>query len=309
MQQTTNFKLNLPEGSDLFAPMHDFNPNWSAIDNQMQLNRLSSMQEADCIFAGGVFQLTRKVKGSTFFRFTAPADYTAGNTFTVDGEVFTAGLAGNFATLPDGAFTNGNIVVAYLDAGDAKKMALMTGSSPLPKDIDAKTLEGHGADYFATAQALEAVNSTATSAGNAVQNALTKAQNAFFRKKIVWTNPNPSIAFGAQEVQFTTPLDPGNFATFQMVQYRQEASDGTTHRYTCLYPNESISYPSSINLNMRAKDGSLLIFNRDATFTSKKAIFSDAFGTSITGGNVNSVGVNNSMIIPETITYYYQREV
>ena len=203
MQQTTNFKLNLPEGSDLFAPMHDFNPNWSAIDNQMQLNRLNSMQEADCIFAGGVFQLTRKVKGSTFFRFTAPADYTAGNTFTVDGEVFTAGLAGNFATLPGGAFTSGNIVVAYLDTGDAKKMALMTGSSPLPKDIDAKTLEGHGADYFATAEALSAVNQTATSAGNTANSAITKIGGVFINRKRIWTNENALQAVNNLQARFT----------------------------------------------------------------------------------------------------------
>lgn len=200
MQQTTNFKLNLPEGSDLFAPMLDYNPNWSAIDNQMQLNRLNSMQEADCIFAGGVFQIKRKVIGSTFIKFTAPANYTAGNTFTVDGEVYTAGLAGNFAALPDGAFTSGNIVVGYLDMGDAKKLALMTGSSPLPKDIDAKTLEGHPASYFATQVSIAEVNATATSAGSVANNAATWARNAAIKFKQVWKNVNPLASYGAMTI-------------------------------------------------------------------------------------------------------------
>lgn len=307
MQQTTNFKLNLPEGSDLFAPMLDYNPNWSAIDNQMQLNRLNSMQEADCIFAGGVFQLTRKVKGASFFRFTAPADYTAGNTFTVDGEVFTAGLAGNFAALPDGAFTNGNIVVAYLDAGDAKKLAIMTGSSPLPNDIDAKTLEGHGADYFATAQALTSVNDTAVSAGNTANSAIQKARGAHFSRHELWRNSNPSNGFGAQDIIYTSQI-PGedNYARFYMLEYKTFTTGES--RYSAIFPSESIRYPSVIIDFFTGGDGTVHVTFRTIQFTSKKATISS--GTTMTirsGGGSISPSDNTFNLIPVAIIAYYQK--
>lgn len=182
--KTNNFNLDLPVGDDLFNPLWP-NSNTNKIDAQMKKNMDNSVTKADCVFNTNKFIITREDKTGKIFKFIAPNDYVAGYTFTVDGTAMDGIVAGTGDTLADGCFMNGHEVIAYIDETTAS-LAFLVGSS-LPDAIDATTLEGHGADYFATAAGLAATNQVATSAGQVANQALEAAQKAGMKKTVVFS--------------------------------------------------------------------------------------------------------------------------
>ena len=173
--KTTNFNLDLPTGDELFNPLWP-NSNTTKIDAQMKKNMDNSVTKADCVFNTNKFIITREDKTGKIFKFIAPNDYVAGYTFTVDGTAMDGIVAGTGDALANGCFMNGHEVIAYIDETTAS-LAFLVGSS-LPDAIDATTLEGHGADYFATAAGLAQTNQVATSAGQVANQALEAAQAA-----------------------------------------------------------------------------------------------------------------------------------
>lgn len=194
--KTTNFNLDLPTGDELFNPLWP-NSNTTKIDAQMKKNMDNSVTKADCVFNTNKFIITREDKTGKIFKFIAPNDYVAGYTFTVDGTAMDGIVAGTGDALADGCFMNGHEVIAYIDEVTAS-LAFLVGSS-LPDAIDATTLEGHGADYFATAAGLAATNQVATSAGQVANQALEAAQKAGLTKTILWENPNTKGNFTLNE--------------------------------------------------------------------------------------------------------------
>lgn len=194
--KTNNFALDLPTGDELFNPLWP-NSNTTKIDTQMKKNMDNSVTKADCVFNTNKFIITREDKTGKIFKFIAPHDFVAGYTFTVDGTAMDGIVAGTGDALADGCFMNGHEVIAYIDETTAS-LAFLVGSS-LPDAIDATTLEGHGADYFATAAGLAATNQVATSAGQVANQALEAAQKAGLTKTILWENPNTNGLFVLNE--------------------------------------------------------------------------------------------------------------
>ena len=204
--KTTNFALDLPTGDELFNPLWP-NSNTTKIDAQMKTNMDNSVTKADCVFNTNKFIITREDKTGKIFKFIAPNDYVAGYTFTVDGTAMDGIVAGTGDALADGCFMNGHEVIAYIDETTAS-LAFLVGSS-LPDAIDATTLEGHGADYFATAAGLAATNQVATSAGQVANQALEAAQKAGVKTVVV---KNGVIqAFAGQNYSFTNVPDDVKF--------------------------------------------------------------------------------------------------
>lgn len=202
--KTTNFSLDLPTGDELFNPLWP-NSNTSKIDAQMKKNMDNSVTKADCVFNTNKFIITREDKTGKIFKFIAPNDYVAGYSFTVDGTAMDGIVAGTGDALADGCFMNGHEVIAYIDETTAS-LAFLVGSS-LPDAIDATTLEGHGADYFATAAGLTATNQVATSAGQVANQALKAAQTAGMKLTTLWENPNAQGSFTEDsDYNFSTPL-------------------------------------------------------------------------------------------------------
>lgn len=202
--KTTNFNLDLPTGDELFNPLWP-NSNTTKIDTQMKKNMDNSVTKADCVFNTNKFIITREDKTGKIFKFIAPNDYVAGYTFTVDGTAMDGIVAGTGDALADGCFMNGHEVIAYIDEATAS-LAFLVGSS-LPDAIDATTLEGHGADYFATAAGLAATNQVATSAGQVANQALEAAQKAGMKLTTLWENPNAQGSFTeGSDYNFSTAL-------------------------------------------------------------------------------------------------------
>ena len=85
MQSTTNYGLNIVEGTDIVNPLTQFNPNFTDIDSIMKANADASVDHATCIKTGTVHAVTRTNTGASVFRFTATGNWNTGDTMTVDG--------------------------------------------------------------------------------------------------------------------------------------------------------------------------------------------------------------------------------
>lgn len=187
MRKTANYELNIAEGSDRYNHLTIDNPNYEKIDITMKANEDSAVQTATELKSGTVHAITRNKPNASMFRFVATSDYTSGETFTVDGQQVTA-LLPNGATLGTGAYhINANVLCCLVGTN----MTVYTIG--VAENIDATTLDGHNADYFATADSLTAVQTTATSAGIVANNALNSANTN--KAKILWVNPNVNAQY------------------------------------------------------------------------------------------------------------------
>lgn len=146
MKTTPNYGLKAYEGSDLFNPLTVESVNMENIDKIMFSNKNAGVQLANEVKAGTVHAITREATGASVFRFVATSAWTAGDTCTVDG-VQVSTLLANGETLPTGAWQINSNVLCIITG------SLLTVFTTPPTgqagDIDAKTLDGHTADYFA----------------------------------------------------------------------------------------------------------------------------------------------------------------
>lgn len=103
MQQTSNYNLNLPEGTDVVNPLVDYNPNFSTIDSAMKANADRTVGRATCIKSGTTHVITRSNTGSNIINFTATGDWNEGDTMTIDSVIVSVFLPDGNAAL-DGAY-------------------------------------------------------------------------------------------------------------------------------------------------------------------------------------------------------------
>lgn len=173
MTQTTNFNLNIVEGTDNVNLLTQMNPNTEAIDVQMKTNEDHGIQEATELFTSTVHAITRLKPDAKVFRFTAVSNYTAGETFTVDGVQVTALLTSGEA-LTTGSFIIGSEVICAL-RDTLLTVFVNAGTASIAKN--AEKLGGELPSYYGTAEdvatavdnaatALETANAVSASVGN-----------------------------------------------------------------------------------------------------------------------------------------------
>lgn len=113
MTQTTNYNLNIVEGTDVVNPLVQVNPNFQTIDQVMKANEDKTVATATEVKSGTNHAITT-VNDANMFRFVATSDFRTGDTFSVDGTTVTATLSSG--ELPkDRAFVVGTSVVCILD--------------------------------------------------------------------------------------------------------------------------------------------------------------------------------------------------
>lgn len=208
MHKTTNYELNIADGSDKYNHLTIDNPNYEKIDITMKANEDSAVQTATELKSDTVHAITRNKPNASMFRFVATSDYTSGETFTVDGQQVTA-LLPNGATLGTGAYhVNANVLCCLVGTN----MTVYTVGAA--ENIDATTLDGHSADYFATATALATVSSTAESAGivaNAANTTANEVKNEVVNKapkqRVLWKNQSPKSSFSGQTINLNGSYD------------------------------------------------------------------------------------------------------
>lgn len=170
MINTTHYNLNIVEGSDLVNPLTQLNPNFETIDAAMYANEMAAFTLATELKSGTVHALTRTVTGATLFRFVATSDFTAGDTFTLDGSQVTA-LTTDGQPLTTGSYRIGMTVLA---AVTGTVMTLFVSSGTVATAADSERLGGELPAYYATAADLQTVSNTATAAGSLAANAIPK---------------------------------------------------------------------------------------------------------------------------------------
>ena len=114
MQNTSNYNLNLVEGTDLVNPPIQFNPNFQTIDSAMFANKEKTVGTASEVVTGTVHAIVRANQDADVFRFTATGAWVTGDTMTVDGTAVTVHLTDGTAPL-DGAYVIGAEVLAILN--------------------------------------------------------------------------------------------------------------------------------------------------------------------------------------------------
>ena len=144
MNQTTNYELKQYEGSDTFNPLQVDVPNMTTIDTVMHNNELNSIPTATHVLSGTVHALVRSKPDSRFFQFVATADFTFGDTVTVDGIAYTAQTT-NGQVLNTDAFVENANVLCCLTGSELTFYVSSVGTAP-----DADRLGGELPSYYAT---------------------------------------------------------------------------------------------------------------------------------------------------------------
>lgn len=183
MTNTTNYQLKKVEGTDLFNPLTQINPNWDDIDTAMKANQIAGVTNCTHTKSGTLHALVRATGGVPVIRFNATGDFRTGDTFTLDGQNVTARMPDG-SSLPDYAFRiNSNIIGiqaggvltlftngAAIDTTKFMKMADYVGNSATGKvhasetadtatnatnATNASALDGNPATYFAPKSLLQ----------------------------------------------------------------------------------------------------------------------------------------------------------
>lgn len=178
MRSSTNYNLRLVEGTDLVNPLIQDVPNYEKIDEVMKDNEMASIGTAVELVSQTVHAITRTWKTTDVFRFTATANFTAGETFTVDGIQVTA-LLPSGEPLRTGSYITGSEVLASLNT-ETNVMTVYVSGGTATLAQDSERLGGELPSYYAKKTEVDTAQNTATSAGvlaQATQSELTAFKN------------------------------------------------------------------------------------------------------------------------------------
>ena len=167
MQTTDNVGLKLYEGTDLFNPLVVENPNCETLDEVIKAISDQAIGSATELVTGTVHALTRGLDDTDrdVFIFTATSNFTAGDTFTLDGQQVSA-LTVAGTQLSNNCYIIGSSVLVH------KRDTLLTFYVSETTAKDAEKLGGELPSYYATKTGLDAVvadiSALATKVGTAV---------------------------------------------------------------------------------------------------------------------------------------------
>ena len=168
--QTTYYEFNKPSGTDLVNPLVDTNPNWDIAD--AALHELNERSVANCteVVSLGVHALSTLNTDTKFLKWIATANFTAGETFTLNG-IAVAAATPSGAPLATNAYVSGAVVMACLNSDNTAMTVFLSGTNVAS---DSERLGGELPSYYATNSDM----------GNA-QTDITNIQNALGNTSIV----------------------------------------------------------------------------------------------------------------------------
>lgn len=202
MQQTTNYNLLIPEGTDVVNPLTQVNPNFQTIDGAMFANKQASIGTASEVVTGTVHAINRNNPDSDVFRFTATGAWTSGDTMTLDGLAVTVHLSDGTTPATNSyiigaevlAMVNGTLVTLAISttppAQGVTSFNSRTGAVvPAASDYDSSMI-----DYDNTASGLNATD---------VQSAIDEVVD------IVGSNVHTTTTYDtlAENVPYSVPAD------------------------------------------------------------------------------------------------------
>ena len=193
MNTTTNYGLKLYEGTDLFNPLVVENPNAGDIDTALKAVSDNAVGTATELTTGTVHAITRADADRNVFLFVATSNFTAGDTFTLDGNQVSA-LTPDGQQLATGSYVIGSSVLCALHD------TLITVYVNPAKVKDADMLDGHDSSYYATDEDLDTVAGTIQAVSDKVGTAV-----------LTTTAPDCSGAINELNVHLTANSTPFRF--------------------------------------------------------------------------------------------------
>lgn len=145
MENTTNYSLRKYQSGDLFNPLTVNNPNLDDIDTDMKAISDRAIGRATELVSQGVHAITLLDTDCKTFKFVATGNYSAGETFTVNGIQANAYTPSGSA-LTSNAFVTGSIVLGTLNEDGTAITFYLTGSAVAD---DSLKLGGELPSYYA----------------------------------------------------------------------------------------------------------------------------------------------------------------
>lgn len=146
METTTNYGLKKYQSGDLFNPLTVNNPNLDDIDTDIKAVSDRAIGRATELVSQGVHAITLLDTDCKTFKFVASGNYSAGETFTVNGIQCNAYTPSGSA-LTSNAFVTGSIVLGALNEDGTAITFYVTGSAVAD---DSLKLGGELPNYYAT---------------------------------------------------------------------------------------------------------------------------------------------------------------
>ena len=162
MNQSTNYNFNLPEGTDLVNLLTQLIPNWTSLDTLLKGVEDQAFTNCTEVVSLGVHAITRSNADGKILKWIASANYTAGDTFTVDGNLISASTASG-ESLATNAIVSGAVIIAALNADESAMTIFVTGTNIAS---DSQKLGGELPSYYATASDMSDAQSDITDLDN-----------------------------------------------------------------------------------------------------------------------------------------------
>ena len=166
MQTTTNFGLKEYESGDYFNPLTVENYNTGKIDTEMKAVADKTIGRATELVSGGVHAITLLDTDCKTFQFTATGNYTALETFTLNGIAINAYMPDGSALTTD-AYKTGAVVICSRNSDDSALtfyLSSVGGVAP-----DSLKLGGELPAYYATKSYADGIKTTADTASELIQ--------------------------------------------------------------------------------------------------------------------------------------------
>ena len=145
MNQSSNYNFNLPEGTDLVNLLTQLIPNWSNLDTILKGVENQAFTNCTEVTSLGVHAISRTNADGKILKWIATANFTAGDTFTVDGNVVAASTPAG-ATLATNAYVTGSVIIAALNSDQSAMTIFVSGTNVA---TDSEKLGGELPAYYA----------------------------------------------------------------------------------------------------------------------------------------------------------------
>lgn len=166
MNTSTNYSFNLPEGTDLVNLLTQLIPNWSNLDTILRNIQNDTFENATELVSLGVHAISRTDPNAKMLKWVATANFTAGETFTVDGNVVAASTPAG-APLATGAYVTGVTILAALNSDESAMTIFVSGTNVA---TDSERLGGELPAYYAKDSDMDNVKQDITDIDNLLGN-------------------------------------------------------------------------------------------------------------------------------------------
>lgn len=247
MNQSANYNFNLPEGTDLVNLLTQLIPNWSSLDTILKGVENQAFTNCTEVTSLGVHAISRTNADGKILKWIATSNFTAGETFTVDGNVVAASTPAG-ATLATGAYVTGAVIIAALNSDESAMTVFVSGTNVA---TDSERLGGELPAYYATDSDMETAkqaikdlddlmgttsisaigDGTVTGAVSAINSNLTELKNNNFGTSTAigygdptsWTNVYTASSDGYIELSSGSTVGAGEL----LYLYEAKATAGT----------------------------------------------------------------------------------